>query len=132
MGWHNRAACKGSDPNIFYDPARTDEAKAVCAGCPVAGPCLREAFENREQGVWGGLTEDERIKLNRKAVRDARTDRLREPVYRTSDRFVERDARPGTNSPHGTRARYVRGCTCGACTTAERLYSRARYRDQSA
>lgn len=34
--------------------------------------------------------------------------------------------------PHGTRARYLYGCRCDSCRTAQRTYSRNYYRQQSA
>jgi len=52
---------------------QVQQAKAVCAGCPVAGACLRWAIETRQDaGVWGGLSEVERLALKR---RDARARR---------------------------------------------------------
>ncbi|GII88226.1 hypothetical protein Ssi03_62160 [Sphaerisporangium siamense] len=65
--WTNRAACKGQDPELFFEPAaRSKEdpdvkrAKAICAGCPVRRECLIDAVERKEQyGIWGGLTERE-------------------------------------------------------------------------
>jgi len=71
MKWADRAACRGSDV-IFYD-AFTDEQKAaatqVCASCPVRGECLEHAIENREWGIWGGTTEDERKSIRRSRAR---------------------------------------------------------------
>jgi WhiB family redox-sensing transcriptional regulator len=61
--WRGKAACKGTDPDIFY-PVNEDgaeEAKAVCRGCPVRRQCLEYALANLEkEGVWGGLTVRER------------------------------------------------------------------------
>ena len=38
-----------------------EEAKKICAGCPVKQECLEYALANREQyGVWGGMTFAER------------------------------------------------------------------------
>ncbi|MGY3684394.1 hypothetical protein ACVWXU_008017 [Streptomyces sp. TE33382] len=52
---------------------QTADAKAVCANCPVREPCLRWALENgQDSGVWGGLGEDERRALKRRARRRAR------------------------------------------------------------
>lgn len=33
--------------------------------------------------------------------------------------------------PHGSRARYVKGCRCEPCTIANRLYAKSRYRAQA-
>ena len=57
------AACAGMDSNIFFAEKgqRLDEAKAVCADCPVKRECLECAIRNRERvGVWGGLTPKQR------------------------------------------------------------------------
>jgi WhiB family redox-sensing transcriptional regulator len=72
--WRQYARCLGSDPDVFHphtdDPA--DEAKAICAICPVREPCLEYAITAREkQGVWGGLTEKERRRLIRQRRRSA-------------------------------------------------------------
>lgn len=68
--WQIDAACKGSDPDVFYaDSARTKEqndtaeriAKAICFGCVVREECLDYAIANGEKtGTWGGLNEKER------------------------------------------------------------------------
>jgi len=48
----------------MFDPARVEEARRLCYQCPVADLCLVEALERREpDGVWGGLTTDERQRL---------------------------------------------------------------------
>ncbi|MDA8291856.1 MAG: WhiB family transcriptional regulator [Actinomycetota bacterium] len=69
--WRQRAACRGLDPEIFYPASdeEAEEAKAVCASCPVHQLCLEHALSHRERdGVWGGLTERER----RRALRQRR------------------------------------------------------------
>ena len=71
------AACRREDPELFFPigssgPAveQTAEAKAVCGRCPVVARCLTWALESgQNDGVWGGLSEDERRALKR---RDAR------------------------------------------------------------
>jgi len=61
--WRARAACRGTNPALFYDlhPEAVAAAKTVCAGCPVRGTCERHALAAGEEfGVWGGLAADER------------------------------------------------------------------------
>lgn len=57
-------ACVDEDPDLFFpEPGQTEQteqAKAVCAGCPVRESCLRFALRHAVDGVWGGTTEDER------------------------------------------------------------------------
>lgn len=64
--WQADAVCAQTDPDSFY-PARggsTKAAKLVCSGCPVIEECLEFALEHEERhGVWGGLSERERRKI---------------------------------------------------------------------
>jgi WhiB family redox-sensing transcriptional regulator len=66
--WHVRAACRESDPELFFPEGTAGpaletaaQAKRICAACPVRAQCLDWALSHRaEFGVWGGLTEQER------------------------------------------------------------------------
>ncbi|MDX3770668.1 WhiB family transcriptional regulator [Streptomyces sp. NBC_01707] len=77
--WRTQAACRGEDPDLFFPigstgPAlvQTEEAKAVCRGCPVRELCLEWAMEHgQDSGVWGGLGEAERRALKRRTRRRA-------------------------------------------------------------
>jgi WhiB family redox-sensing transcriptional regulator len=77
--WWSLAACQSADPDLFFPisgsgPAlgQVTRAKAVCAACPVRSDCLRYALAAGPlQGVWGGLTEDER-RLQRQREAKAR------------------------------------------------------------
>lgn len=70
--WHDRAACSGESGMLFYPPSRPERkparlrresrALAVCERCPVRDDCLRHAVDNNERyGIWGGLTDRERL-----------------------------------------------------------------------
>lgn len=64
--WRVRAACRGTNPALFYDldPAAIDAAKSVCAHCSVRMECSACATAAGEEfGVWGGLAADERTTL---------------------------------------------------------------------
>jgi WhiB family transcriptional regulator, redox-sensing transcriptional regulator len=66
--WRKRAACRGIDPEVFFPVTDEDaeEAKAICATCPVREACLEYALAHRErEGVWGGATERERRRIIR-------------------------------------------------------------------
>jgi len=84
--WQSKAACRDApDPDIFF-PAKGDhgdQAKEVCAACPVAAPCLDFALKiNRgahDFGIYGGTTPGERADLRRQL---ARADRGREAAKR--------------------------------------------------
>lgn len=70
--WQELGKCRGLDPDLFF-PGRgevTEDAKAVCAGCPVREPCLQYALDGGEQfGIWGGRSEHERRRLRRSQLR---------------------------------------------------------------
>ena len=80
MDWRDRAACLTVDPELFFPVGNTGpaveqigRAKAVCSRCPVTEYCLQYALDtNQDSGVWGGLSEDERRALKRRAARARR------------------------------------------------------------
>ncbi|MGH3758030.1 WhiB family transcriptional regulator [Actinophytocola sp.] len=75
--WRNRAACRDEDPELFFPisdvgPAarQAEQAKAVCARCPVRAQCLNFALDNGlDHGIFGGTTERERRELARRTRR---------------------------------------------------------------
>jgi WhiB family redox-sensing transcriptional regulator len=74
LSWRQHAACRGLEPEVFYPTSeeQTEEAKAICRGCPVREPCLDYALDNRERdGVWGGATERERRRMIRQRRKSA-------------------------------------------------------------
>lgn len=72
--WWSLAACRSADPDLFFPivtsgPAQTQirRAKAVCARCVVRHDCLRYALSAGSlQGVWGGMSEEDRRLLRRR------------------------------------------------------------------
>ncbi len=80
MDWRSKAACLSVDPELFFPIGNTGpaiaqatEAKRVCASCEVREVCLQWAIaNNQDAGVWGGLGEDERRSLKRRAARARR------------------------------------------------------------
>ena len=78
--WRERAACRGTDLDVFF-PERGQSAgpaRQVCTACPVRQPCLEYALSNRiTDGIWGGLTGRERRPLQSDCVQAARRDRDR-------------------------------------------------------
>ncbi|MEV7465577.1 WhiB family transcriptional regulator [Streptomyces kronopolitis] len=78
MDWRHDAVCREEDPELFFPVGNTgpallqiEEAKAVCHRCPVMGQCLQWALESRqESGVCGGMSEDERRAMRRRAARN--------------------------------------------------------------
>lgn len=71
--WRERAACRDTDPDLFFPVGTTgpaveqiEVAKSVCRICESQGDCLEFALAtNQESGVWGGTSEDERRKLRK-------------------------------------------------------------------
>lgn len=85
--WWSLAACQSADPDVFFPISETGpalgqaaRAKAVCTACPVRCNCLRYALAAGPlQGVWGGLTEDERRLLRQREAK-ARLRAAQRPV----------------------------------------------------
>lgn len=73
--WHTHAACAGMDEARFFPVAeggprgaeRIEQAKAVCAGCPVRSTCLADTMARESPtaryGVFGGLSAGDRSRL---------------------------------------------------------------------
>jgi WhiB family transcriptional regulator, redox-sensing transcriptional regulator len=75
--WHERAACRDKDPEIFFGQRGVTcytEARAICARCPVQPECLAHAMapgRTEQFGFWGGTSELDRRKLRRRGRRSA-------------------------------------------------------------
>jgi WhiB family transcriptional regulator, redox-sensing transcriptional regulator len=71
--WRSAGACASADPDLFFPVSPTgiaavqaDQACRICAGCRVRRQCLEFAMEHGEmEGVWGGTTSEERIRVRR-------------------------------------------------------------------
>ena len=98
QGWRARAACRAVDPETFFPAAKAGvardrqvaRAKRVCRRCPVQASCLRWAMDALPHGIAGGMTEDERRRSRRAAVRRAKRAEVRaaeqRPERHRSDR----------------------------------------------
>lgn len=76
--WREDAACKepGCDPAWWFPEkggrhTNTARARAICKSCPVRFPCLTYGTQFSEQGIWGGLSEDQRREF-RKIIKHRR------------------------------------------------------------
>jgi hypothetical protein len=58
-----------SDEDGVYDPKKLAYAKLVCRGCPIKMECRAEGTRLGIEGVWGGLTEKERVREARAVAR---------------------------------------------------------------
>lgn len=77
--------CAESFPDAFFSEEIEDasgkvigavykyehEAKTICSSCPVRLACLQHALANKEQGIWGGTTENERTAIKRSRINPA-------------------------------------------------------------
>ena len=78
--WRNSAACRDTDPDLFFPVGQTGpaidhiaSAKAVCFTCDVRVECLEYSLmTNQDAGIWGGTTEDERRKIRRERRKQRR------------------------------------------------------------
>ena len=71
--WQYQGACQELPTEMFFHPDgergprranREATAKAVCATCPVIAACRKHALAVQEPyGIWGGLSEDDRLAI---------------------------------------------------------------------
>ncbi|MEU8760515.1 WhiB family transcriptional regulator [Streptomyces sp. NPDC048659] len=69
LSWQEDALCAQAGPEFFFPApgSSTREAKQLCGACPGRAACLEYALTHDERfGVWGGLSEKERISLKRR------------------------------------------------------------------
>ncbi len=68
LTWQDDALCAETDPEAFFPEkgGSTTTAKRVCRACNVRAECLKYALEHQERfGIWGGMSERERRRLDR-------------------------------------------------------------------
>jgi len=66
--WRSQAACLGKDTTLFFPKSMQDEnawkARRICAGCPVAEACLRDALVTGDpHGIRGGMSPRQRTNI---------------------------------------------------------------------
>lgn len=70
--WQTEALCAQTGADFFFPEPGSSvrEAKRICGLCAIRTACLSYAMEKDERfGVWGGLSEKERLELRRRARR---------------------------------------------------------------
>ena len=81
--WRARAACRADNAVYFFAPnhferkpekdLREGIARSLCRSCPVARDCLEYSLAVSEMnGIWGGLNELERRRLQRSRAAEQR------------------------------------------------------------
>lgn len=66
--WQAQALCAQTGADFFFPEPGSSvrEAKRICGMCEMRVACLEYALSNDERfGVWGGLSEKERLALRR-------------------------------------------------------------------
>jgi WhiB family transcriptional regulator, redox-sensing transcriptional regulator len=90
LGWQDFAACRGESVDLFFGTdrerpperdVRERKAKAICESCPVVRSCLDWSIGavpgngksglKEPDGIWGGLSKDERYAERRRRTRRA-------------------------------------------------------------
>ncbi|WP_442943794.1 WhiB family transcriptional regulator [Nocardia sp. NBC_00508] len=64
--------CRAGNPDLWFaeSPVQLEQAKALCATCPIRKGCLNAAIDRREPwGVWGGEIFDQGVVIARKRPR---------------------------------------------------------------
>ena len=71
--WQYQGACRELPTEMFFHPDgergprranRETTAKIICASCPVIAACRQHALAVQEPyGIWGGLSEDDRLAI---------------------------------------------------------------------
>lgn len=79
--WQQSGACKDLPSEMFFHPDgergpsrrnRENRALAICQTCPVITQCRKQALMIQEPyGIWGGLTEDDRLVILNNRLGDA-------------------------------------------------------------
>ena len=80
--WRASAQCRRDNASYFFAPPhfeRKEEkedrervARSLCAACPVRRACLEYSIAVQEpHGIWGGMNELERRRLQRKRAAEA-------------------------------------------------------------
>ncbi|MEV5320366.1 WhiB family transcriptional regulator [Streptomyces sp. NPDC052687] len=66
--WQAQALCAQTGADFFFPEPGSSvrEAKRICGMCEMRAACLEYALTHDERfGVWGGLSEKERLRLRR-------------------------------------------------------------------
>jgi WhiB family redox-sensing transcriptional regulator len=72
LSWQENGNCRNHPTDLFYPEMATRDgqlkarhAVSICRTCDVVSQCRSYAIENESFGIWGGMTEGERLKHRR-------------------------------------------------------------------
>lgn len=132
--WRNDGECRrpGHDPEMFFPGGTTgpwipqiEDAKAVCRTCPVLRVCRQWAMEHRqESGIWGGMTEQDRVNERRREARARAAAETPMPVLRPNLTLAEVYAELTTAADGQGHIEWLGGTATtvgGACYSPNRL-----------
>lgn len=74
LDWMRDGHCRHYPAAAFFpsDGVGVDQARKICADCPVKAPCLEYALAERiDHGVWGGCSERERRRILKRRRQEA-------------------------------------------------------------
>lgn len=66
--WRSDAACQGHPPEWWFPEKNNNamkQAREICDACPVRTDCLEWALVNNMQGIWGGVSHEQRAALRK-------------------------------------------------------------------
>lgn len=80
--WQGLAACRDQPSSCFFLDeegihSRT-QYKEVCGNCPVKSLCLESSLLDNFEGVWGGLTDKERLIMYPESYREQLREEMQE------------------------------------------------------
>ena len=98
--------CRNFDPDLWFSesPPELEQAKSLCAGCPLRQECLAGALERQEPwGVWGGeiFERGQVVARKRPRGRPRKEDLAREAELRTQTATRVAKAVRGRSTPMG-------------------------------
>ena len=130
MTWTDDAACRGTDPELWFPTSNVDAhrkyriCRAICAQCPVIAECEADAYNYGDirYGMRAGKTPRELI---RERAGRLNIHHRRKRRHRGKLEIATQGKRAGgVIHTHGTRSSYTRGCGCHECLEANREYER--------
>ena len=68
LDWQDEALCAQTGGDFFFPEPGSSvrDAKRICGLCPIRATCLEYALSHDMRfGVWGGMSEKERLELRR-------------------------------------------------------------------
>lgn len=73
--WQVNANCRNENQDIFFNDDKKDKTyQRICGECVVRAECLEYALVYDMQGTWGGMTQRERSRLDKRNTQALRDD----------------------------------------------------------